>query len=216
MKLESFDEALKELKKGPTRKFSQSLDLIVTLRDMNLKNPEEQVDFFTNVSKPFKKKKKVAALVGIELKEKAEGVVDLVIPEQDFQKYTDKKLLKKLANEYDYFIAQADIMPKIATVFGRALGPRGKMPNPKLGSILPSKASVEPIYEKLQTTVRVSARKALNIQVKIGEEDMDAKALKENFENMMSQIINHLPKGRSNVNKTFLKLTMSKPVEINV
>ncbi len=215
-KFENFNEAIGELKKGPKRNFSQSVDMIVTLRDLNVKNPEEQVDFFTTLPKNFKKNKKIAAFVGTELQEKAEEVCDLVIPEQDFEKYKDKKLAKKIANEYDFFIAQADIMPKIATVFGRVLGPRGKMPNPKLGSILSGKSPVEPVYKKLQQTIRVSAKKALNIQVKIGEEDMKEEDVQANFENMLEQIINHLPKGRSNINRAFVKLTMTKPVEINI
>ena len=211
-----FDKAMDVLTKESKRKFPQSVDLIVTLRDLNIKNPDEQVDFFLNYSHSFSKKKKVVVLAGPELAESAEGVVDLVIKQQDFDKYTDKKLAKKVADEYDFFVAQADIMPKVATVFGRVLGPRGKMPNPKLGSVLPGKAPVEPVYKKLQKTVRVVAKKSLNVQVKVGDENMDLKHVKENLIYAYNQILAHLPKEKSNVNKVMLKLTMSKAVELDI
>ncbi len=218
MNKKSIENAIKELRKEEHKKqFSQSFDLIVNLKDLNLKNPEEQVDFFTTLTHPLGKKVKVAALVGPELQEKAKGVVDLIIPQSEFDKYvSNKKLTKKLAVDYDFFIAQADIMPKVAQVFGRALGPRGKMPNPKLGSVLPGKGQVEPLYEKLQKTVRISAKKSPVIQVKVGSESMKDEQIIENIVLVYNQIIHHTPKEKSNIRNAMLKLTMSKPVKVDL
>jgi large subunit ribosomal protein L1 len=209
------NEALTKLREDK-KKFSQSFDLIVNLRDLNIKNPEEQLDFFASVPRGLGKKVKVVALVGPELKERAEGVVDLVISQTEFDNYTDKKVAKKLAAEYDYFIAQADIMPRVATVFGRTFGPRGKMPNPKLGSVLPGKAPVEPLYERLQKTVKVQAKKSPNVQVKVGTEDMKDEDLVENITQVFNQILSHLPKEKSNIKRVLLKKTMSTPVELDL
>lgn len=218
MNKKSVENAIKELRKEDhKKKFSQSFDLIVNLKDLNLKNPDEQVDFFTTLTHPLGKKVKVAAIVGPELHEKAKDVVDLIITQDDFDKYTsDKKLTKKVASEYDYFIAQADIMPKVAQVFGRVLGPRGKMPNPKLGSVLPGKGQVEPLYERLQKTVRISAKKSPVIQVKVGSEDMKDEDLIENIMLIYNQIIHHTPKEKSNIKNAMLKLTMSKPMKVDL
>lgn len=208
-------DALKKLREH-NRNFSQSFDLIVNLRDLNLKNPEEQLDFFVILNEGLGKKMKIAALVGPELKERADGVVDLVIDQSDFDKYKDKKEIKKLADEYDYFIAQADIMPKVATVFGRVFGPRGKMPNPKLGSVLPGKAPVEPLYERLQKTVRIQAKKSPNVQIKIGNETMKDEKLAENVIQVFNQVLHNLPKERSNVKRVLLKTTMGQPIELDI
>jgi large subunit ribosomal protein L1 len=216
MKKESLKKALEELRKPENKKkFTQSFDLIVNLKDLNLKNPDEQVDFFTNL-KYSSTKVKVAALVGQEMSDAAK-VCDKVIKQTEFDTYkNDKKLAKKLATEYDFFIAQADIMPKVAQAFGRVLGTRGKMPNPKLGTIMPGKAPVEPVYKKLQNTIRLSAKKTPVLQARIGKEDMSDEQIIENALIIYDQIIHHLPKERSNVKNAMIKLTMSKPIKLDI
>jgi len=215
MNTKSIEKAIKELRaNAKERKFKQSFDLIVTLKEINLKNNDEQVDFFVTLKHKLGKQVKVVALAGPELEERAKKVCDLVIPQSDFNKYKDKKIQKKIASEYDFFIAQADIMPKVAAAFGRSLGPRGKMPNPKLGSIIPGKGNVEPLYEKLQKTVRVSAKKAPMTQIKVGNEAMKDEEIIENIELVYNQLVHHLPKEAGNVRSVLLKLTMSKPIKI--
>lgn len=210
--LQTAIEALKKDEKK--RNFAQSYDLIVTLKDLNLKNPNEQVDFFATCKHSFSKKIKVAAIVGPELQDKAKATCDTVISITEFDKYQDKKLTKKLASEHNFVVGQADIMAKIAQTFGRVLGPRGKMPNPKLGTVLPAKGNIEPLVEKLQKTVRVSAKKAPMIQVKIGDQTMTDDQVIENALTVYDQIVHHLPKEKSNVKNVLLKLTMSKPVKV--
>jgi large subunit ribosomal protein L1 len=58
------------------------------------------------------------------------------ITKSEFKNYSDKKELKKLVSKYDFFIAQASLMPIVATTFGRVLGPAGKMPSPQLGILV--------------------------------------------------------------------------------
>lgn len=217
MKKESIIQALEDLRKPENKKnFSQSVDFIVNLKDLNFKNPEEQVDIFTSL-KYSPDKIKVAALVGQELSESASKVCDKVIKQTEFDEYKkNPKLAKKLASEYDFFIAQADIMPKVAQAFGRILGTRGKMPNPKLGTILPGKAPVEPLYEKLQSSVRLTAKKTPVIQVKVGTEKMKDEEIAENVLLIYDQLLHGLPKERSNIKNAMLKLTMSKPIKIDI
>ncbi|MGV8162982.1 MAG: hypothetical protein ACP5N2_06650 [Candidatus Nanoarchaeia archaeon] len=215
MDRKSIEKAIKELRiEDNKKKFSQSFDLIINLKDINLKNPEDQVDFFATLNHGLGRKMKVAALTGPELEERAKQVCDFVIPLRDFDKYSDKKLAKKVGAEYDFFIGQAEIMPKVAQVFGRVLGPRNKMPNPKLGSIVPAKGQVEQLYDKLQRTVRVMAKKAPVIQVKVGSENMKDEELIDNIMLVYDQVVHHTPKEKANIRSAFLKLTMSKPVKI--
>lgn len=215
MDKKSILKTLKSLKEqSKSRKFSQTIDLIITLKGLNMKNPQHHVDFFTTLHHDIGKKKKICALVGPELADKAKGVFDHVIVSGDFSNYKEKKLVKSLAKKHEYFVAQADVMPKVAATFGRALGPRGKMPNPKAGQIIPPKASVEPVYEKLQKTVRIMAKKQLAIQVAVGTEKLDEAAVADNIQYIYNQLIHNLPQEKNNIKSVYLKLTMGKPIVV--
>jgi len=147
-------QTLKKVKENSQkRNFTQSIDLIINLRDIDLKKPEQSVNFFHTLHYSKGKKVKVCALVGPELLAQAKEVCDLAVSVDDFPKYQDKSKAKKLATNYDFFIAQATIMPKLATAFGKVFGPKGKMPNPKAGCVVPPNANLEPLYEKPQKTV---------------------------------------------------------------
>ena len=196
------------------RNFTQTFDLIINLKDLDFKKQEHQVDIFVTLPHSRGKKVKVCALVAAELSEQAKEVCDSVIMSDNFEKHNDKKLLRKIANGFDFFIAQANIMPKIATVFGRVFGPRGKMPNPKSGCIVPPNANLKPLYEKLQRTVRASAKTAPLIQCPVGTEDMDSNQIAENALTIYNSVLQALPNEKHNIKDIYIKLTMGKPVKV--
>ncbi len=208
----SIIKALESLKKdSKKRNFTQSVDLIVVLKGLDFKKPEEQVDFFVNMHYAAGKKVRVCALVGPELRDQAGKVFDSVIVSDDFSKY-DKKKAKKLASKYDFFVAQANMMAQVAKVFGRYLGVRGKMPNPKAGCVIPPKgANPQALYDKLQKTIKITAKKTPLVQVRIGTEGMPADEVADNALYVYNQLLHHLPGEKQNVSKVYLKLTMSKP-----
>ena len=208
-------KALADLRENAKeRKFSQAVELIVNLKDINLKNPDEQVEFFANVPSPMGKKK-ICAIVDGELLEEAKKYCDTVITVSELPDLAkDKKKVKALASEHDYFIAQANIMGKVAGAFGRVLGPRGKMPNPKAGCVVPPKANLGPLYDRLQKTMKISAKKFPVIQLKVGSVDMKDEDISKNIMYFYNQIEHHLPKERHNVKGALLKLTMSKPIKV--
>ncbi|MDD9953844.1 MAG: hypothetical protein OXR66_05925 [Candidatus Woesearchaeota archaeon] len=194
------------------KKFAQSYDLLFGLKDLNLKNPDEQVEFFATVPHASKKVK-ICALVGAEMIDDAKKDADHAVVQDDFQKLK-KPQMRKLAKEYDFFVGQANIMPKIAGAFGRLLGPRGKMPNPKAGCIVPPKAPLKPLIERLQKIIKVSAKKAPSIQIRVATQDLSDAQVIENVKSVYDQVIHHLPKEENNVKAVYLKLTMSKPVKL--
>src|SRR3989344_2116889 len=157
MNKEDFKKAVEELKKNsPKRKFAQSYDLIINLKDIDLKVPEQQVELWAPLPHSTGKQTKICALVGGELAEQAKKACDFVVINDEFKLYAaDKKKVKKLASECSYFIAQANIMQDIAKTFGRVLGPRGKMPNPKAGCVVPPNANLAQLVERLKKTTRV-------------------------------------------------------------
>lgn len=199
---------------SPKRNFKQSYDLIINLKGLDLKKQEHQIDTFVTLPHSRGKKVKVCALVGPEMEEQAKTVYDSVILPDNFEKFKDKKEIKKLANSFDFFIAQANIMPKIASVFGRVLGPRGKMPNPKSGCVVPPNANIRHLYEKLQRTVRANAKSAPLIQCSIGSEDANASDVAENALTVYSSLLQALPNEKYNIKDVHIKLTMGKPIKV--
>ncbi len=218
MSNEEITKALETAKKGSKkRNFAQSVDFLVNLHNLNLKKTDEQVDLFVTLPHGIGRKRKVCAIVGPELFDDAKKVYDKVIHIDDLDSYKDKvRESKKIAREYDYVIAQANIMPRVAAVFGRIFGPKGKMPNPKVGGVVPPKSNVAALYEKLQKTVRLSAKANPVVQVIVGKEDQKAEEVTENIKQVYDNLIHHLPKEKHNVRGTFVKLTMGKPVELKL
>jgi large subunit ribosomal protein L1 len=209
--IETIKKLTAEAKK---RNFTQSVDVIFSLQNLDIKKTDQQVDFFGNVPHTMGKPVKICALVGPELKEEATKVCDKVITQSEFANYADKKKAKELANEFDYFLAQANIMGAIATTFGKIFGPRGKMPNPKAGCIVPPKGTLQPVYDKLQKTIRVQAKTQLQVQCKVGTQETAEEKLAENIVTLHGQLANQLPNHEQNIRATYVKFTMSKPMKV--
>lgn len=208
-------EAVSKLKDSKKRNFKQTIDLIINLKQLNLKKPEHQVEFFLQMPKGKGKLSKVCALVGPELGDQAKKTMDNVVMASEFDKYQkDKRLTKKLATNNDFFVAQANIMPKIATAFGRVLGPKGKMPNPKAGCIVPPNANLKQIYDKLQNTVKISGKKAALVQTTVGNEETSEEDILENANFVYSNLVHHLPQGENNIKSAYIKLSMGSPIKL--
>ena len=200
-------EALKTLRAGKERKFNQTVDLVVNLKKFDLK--KTQINIFINV--PHKiKEKKICAFFEVKSPK-----VDTITP-GEFKKYSDKKELKKLVKKYDFFIAQASVMPKVATTFGRVLGPAGKMPSPQLGILANvSDKDVEALKGRINKSIRLRAKES-SIKVAIGKQDMPDKEISENVMAVYESLLKALPRDKDNVKNIKLKFTMTKPVKINL
>ena len=199
-------KSLKELKEKYSKNFKQTVDLIYTFKGLDLKKPENHLDFTVVLNHSRGKPVKICALIGPELKETATQNCDTVILSDEFPRYAkDKKLLKKLASEHSFFIAQANIMTLVASNFGKVLGPKAKMPNPKAGCVVPPGANLKPLTEKLKNTVRIVARTAPMVQLIVGKEDMPEDQIIDNINLIDENIANHLPGGRAQIKGIYLK-----------
>ena len=196
------------------RNFKQSYDLIINLKGLDMKKQEHQIASFITLPHDRGKKARICALVGPEMEEEAKSNCDSVILSTNFEMYKDKREIKKLSNKFDFFIAQANMMPRIATVFGRVFGPRGKMPNPKSGCIVPPNANLKQLYEKLQRTAIVATKNSPIIQSSIGLEDMKNDDVIDNALTIYNSIVHALPNEEHNIKDIYVKLTMGKPVKV--
>lgn len=204
-------KAIKEIKeKSPKKKFSQTLDLQIVLKDLDLKKQEHKVDLFLTLPKGLGKKLKLCALIDKPLESIAKDAkIDMILKEEFIKYGKDKKLTKKLTNQYDFFIAQANIMGEVAKTFGRVFGPRGKMPSPKAEAIvLPVIKDLKPLVEKLKKTIRIQTKNELAIRAAVGKESMNDEDLAENILYIYENLIKKLPQEKHNIKHISLKLTM--------
>ncbi len=200
-------ETIKKVKESSKKNFVQKIDLVVNLKNLNLKKQEENVYLFVTLPYSRGRKIKVCALVGKELSDEA-VVFDKVIKKEEFPDYQDKKLVRKLANEFDYFVAQGNLMTDVAKYFGKTLGPRNKMPNPKSFGVIATGMNLQDVKSKIEKTVRLKTKNEAIVKTYIGSQDMDDEKLVENILACYNSLIHVLPQEEVNVKNVILKLTM--------
>ncbi|ENO12050.1 ribosomal protein L1 [Thermoplasmatales archaeon SCGC AB-539-C06] len=105
-------------------------------------------------------------------------------------------------------------MPKVAASFGKILGPKGKMPNPKAGCVVPPNANLKVLYERLQKLIKLSAKVMPMMQCIVGKEDSKDEEVADNIFTIYDSLVHHLPGGKNNIKNVLLKLTMSKPIKL--
>jgi len=206
---ENFLKAVKKLKEEnkKERKFDQTIDIIVNLKDFDVR--KQAFNVFASV--PHKiKDKKIAGFF-----EKDSELVD-AIKKDNFIRYKEKKDIKKLVNSYDFFVSNAKLMPLVATSFGRILGPVGKMPSPQLG-VLPNEeeAIVKTVIERINKSVRIRVKEP-SIKVGVARLSLTDEQISENLSAVYSRILENLPKKIDNIRNVKIKLTMGKPVEVDL
>jgi len=208
MTLESdLKKALEELRKEKERKFNQTVDLVINLQKFNLK--KNQINILVDI--PFKfKDKKICAFLETKNKD-----VETITPEQ-FKKYSDKKALKKLVKRFDFFMAQASVMPKVATTFGKILGPAGKMPSPQLGLLFNvNEKNINELKKKINNNVKIKVREP-SIKLAIGKQSMKNEEIIGNVLAVYNAVLKSLSKGKENIKNIELKFTMTKPQKIYI
>lgn len=214
MKKESILIALNELRdKGAKRKFSQTVDLIINLKNFDIKKTENKIDSFLVLPNGLGKKVKVCGLVDQELVNQAKEILDHVVTKDQFT-VLKKQEIKKLARDYDFFVAQATLMVEIAKYFGKVLGPRGKMPNPKSGCVVALNANLKLLHEKLQKMVRANPKSEAAIKCQVGKETLTDDELAGNIMHIYENVLKLLPREKENLGKVYVKLTMSNAIEV--
>jgi len=209
---DSLLKAMEELKKTSVkRNFKQAVELIVKLRDVDLKKSEsrisEQVEMPNNMGKPVKVCVIASGDLGVRAKKAG---ADLVIGREELDKLgKDKKAIRKLSREFDYFVAEAPLMPVIGKTIGSKLGPKGKMPTP-----VPPSAPIEDVLERHRRMVRLRVRDQPVIQCRVGIEDMPDEKIIENIQAVITKIEGKFERGSKNIGSIILKTSMGPPIKV--
>lgn len=212
MEVSEIKNKIKVLKENSKkRNFTQTFDLIMNLKNMDLKKPEHKIDVGVSIKSELKPKKlKVCAIIEHDVVG-ADKVFDKVIYQDELLKLKgDMDLTRKITQNFDKFVVQASIMPKFAQILGRYLGPLNKMPSPKLGMVITPKSDLTTLAKKIQTTVHIQTKKNLVLQVSVGSEKESDDIIVENIKLVYDALMHAVPNQENNIKNVQLKLTMSK------
>lgn len=199
------EETIRKAREGSKkRKFDQSFDLIVNLKDIDIKKPGGKIN--EEVRLPHGPGREAKVVVFSDNAKRLEGAE--MLGSADIAGFAkDRRSGKKLINRTDFFLAEPKLMPVIGKTMGQTLAPKGKMPRILAGD-------VEAEIESLKHSTRIRTKDAPVIQCVVGRESMDEKKLVDNISAVMKHIEAKLPQGRNNVKEVLLKLTMGKPVRL--
>jgi large subunit ribosomal protein L1 len=199
-------EAIKALRgKSKKRNFLQTFDLIINLKEFDVKKPENKIneDFFLPNGRGEDAKVVIFSDTIKEAKAEILKSSDLEILAKD------RRSIRKLVKNTDFFLAEPQLMPLIGKILGQFLAPKGKMP--KIIS-----EDVEKMVENYKKAVKIRIKDSPVIQCAIGKENMKDEEIAENIKAVINFLKEKLPKGSRNIGEVLIKLTMSKPVKIEV
>lgn len=208
-KFYSADEAVDLVKKTATAKFDETVEMHVRL-GVDPKYADQQVRGAIVLPNGTGKTKRVLVFAkGDKVQEAEKAGADFVGAEE----LADK--IKGGWFDFDVAVASPDMMGVVGKL-GKLLGPRGLMPNPKLGTVTPDLAKA--IAEQKAGKVEYRTDKAGNIHCPIGKASFEADKLKENYQTLLDTLIRVKPaaaKGQY-VRSITLSATMGPGVPITV
>jgi large subunit ribosomal protein L1 len=192
------------------RKFTQSVEVILTLKEVDPKKTDLNINEIVYLPHPTARQARICFIGSGDLAVRAKNAkADLVIDQSQLENYAgSKKDAKKLARSYDFFLADTTLMPRIGKILGQALGPKGKIPTP-----VPPNASVEAMINRMRTAVRVRSRGSLGVMAKAGDSKLTEPDLAENIQAVVAAVTKKLPNGDKNVKTVMVKTAMGKPAK---
>ncbi|MDI9394727.1 MAG: 50S ribosomal protein L1 [Euryarchaeota archaeon] len=199
-------EAVKKvIEESPKRNFSESVDLAINLKNLDMNQPKNRVDEEVILPHGLGKELKIGVFAkgDVGLKAKDAGAAYVISDVELEELAADKSRARILANECDLFIAETQFMPIIGKNLGVVLGPRGKMPIP----LMPNMDIAELIKSK-QNAVKLRSKDRLTFHVPVGRRDMSAEDLAENIETIMARLERVLDKGKHNLRSVYVTTTM--------
>ena len=211
----------KEGFKDKVRKFDESIDLIINLKDLNLNDPKQRIDkeILLPNNTITSDKPNVCVIASDEILLEARNLGLETIDNDGLVQLNneEKKVKKKFVKKYNFFIVEDKMMPSVARYLARFLGPLGKMPKPfPTGyGIVSSPEDLRIAIERYLKIIRIQLKKQLLIQVKIGKKSMEEDRVFENLKAVVDYIADQMPHKYNNIKSMFLKTTMGHPIKID-
>jgi len=203
------DEAIKKVKSNCSAKFDESIDLSFKL---NLKQKKEDFNLRTIVNLPNGNGKKIKVAVLCEdgkVKEAKESGADIFGSDTLINEINSGKI------NFDKMISTPAMMAKMGKL-GKILGPKGLMPNPKLGTVT---NNIKDAVKAVKTgQIEIKNDKDGNLSASIAKKSFTDDKIKENFNSFLETLNKEKPSGLKGnfIISTFLTSTMGVSYKIKL
>jgi len=198
------------LEDRPERNFTESVDLAINLRDLDLNDPSNRIDQSVVLPEGTGQDTRIVVFADGETALRAEDVADEVYGPDELETLADEEdEAKDIAEETDFFVAEQEFMQDIGRYLGTILGPRGKMPTP----LAPDDDVVEEVT-RLRNSVQMRSGDRRTFHALVGSEEMSADEIADNIDVIVRRLHADLEKGPMNVDTIYVKTTMGPAVEV--
>jgi len=209
---EKLNKAITEIIEGSVtnkRNFIESFELQIGLKNYD---PKKDKRFSGIITLPYiPKQKKTFAILGdsVHVAQATRFGCDSYCSD-DLKKFNkQKKIIKKFAKKYDFFLASESLIKIIPRILGPGLNKAGKFP-----TLLLHSDNISEKIDKMKATIKFELKKSLCLGVLIGNSEMKVSEVLQNTLTSINFLVSLLKKNWQNIGSLHLKSTMGKPVKI--
>ena len=207
-KFHSVEEAAKSVKANATAKFDETIEISMNL-GIDTRHADQQVRGVVALPNGTGRNVRVAVFAKDAKADEAKAAgADIVGAEDLMQKIQDGFM------DFDRVIATPDMMAVVGRL-GKVLGPRGLMPNPKVGTVTPDVTKA--VKDAKGGAVQFKAEKAGIIHAGVGKASFDEKAIAENVQAFIDAVAKAKPSGAKGtyIKKIAISSTMGPGLKID-
>jgi large subunit ribosomal protein L1 len=201
-------EAISLLKEAKVAKFDESVEVHIRT-GLNVRHADEQLRGTVALPHGLGKDVTVAVFAKGEKAKEAEDAGADVVGAEDLAERVQEGF-----TDFDIAIATPDLMPVVGRL-GRILGPQGKMPNPRVGTVTMDVAKA--VQESKAGKVEYRTDRTANVHLTIGKTSFDDVALLGNYTALLDEIIRAKPPGAKGryIKSITLAATMGPGVKVD-
>ena len=208
-KVYSLDEAVKLVKDNATAKFDETIEVAMNL-GVDPRHADQMVRGVVGLPAGTGKDVKVAVFAKGEKADEAKAAGADIVGAEDLVAEIQKGEIN-----FDRAIASPDMMPLVGRL-GKILGPRGLMPNPKVGTVTPNVADA--VKAAKAGSVEFRVEKAGIVHAGVGKASFSEDRLEENIKAFVDAVLKAKPEGAKGayVKKVSLSSTMGPGVQVDL
>ena len=191
------------------RKFKESFELQIGLKNYDTKKDKR---FSGTITLPhIPKQNKTFAILGdsVHLTQASRLGYDSYGIEELKKFNKQKKVIKKFAKKYDFFLASDSLIKMIPRILGPGLNKAGKFP-----TLLLHSDNITQKVDKIKATIKFELKKSLCLGILVGNCDMKPSEIFQNTLTSINFLVSLLKKNWQNVNSLHIKSTMGRPKKI--